>query len=277
MGDWLDKEIPIEWFADLLKLIHYTPNLDWLLLTKRPGNWFERIRKARNWLTTGGDADVAVWLHDWLPNPAVEGGQRRNQQATRSRWSKPGIPPRNVWIGTSVEDQQRADERIPELLKIPARVRFLSVEPMLGPIDFPRAAPCGYYCDHDEFGGGHRPGHGLSGIHWVIFGGESGPKARPCNAEWIRDGVRQCRSAGVAPFVKQLGADPRINMSHEMLASDLDRMNQAIAAAGGSVMTQDEWDRHRCNVPLTLRCRKGGEMSKWPEDLRIREFPTIPA
>ena len=95
------------------------------------------------------------------------------------------LPP-NVWLGASVEDQERADERIPKLLKIPARIRFLSCEPLLGPVDL----------------------RSFGSIDWVIIGGESGPKARVCEVGWIRSLVRQCLETGVAPFVKQLGARP---------------------------------------------------------------------
>jgi len=133
-----------------------------------------------------------------------------------------GFPP-NAWIGTSVEDQRRADERIPHLLRIPARVRFLSCEPLIGPVDFFRG-PMDWGL--------------LTGLHWVIIGGESGPGARPFNIKWAGEIVAQCRAAGVAPFVKQLGARPYDN---------------------------------ECEI--RLRDSKGGDMDEWPADLRIREMP----
>lgn len=204
--DWLDDEVPIEWLADLLGVINDTPNLDWLLLTKRPENFQDRVMGA--WETARCAMDM---LARW------------------KRLSGQAIPPPNVWIGTSVEDQVHADERIPELLKIPAKVRFLSVEPMLGEIDLQYAA----------FNGADSLTK-LEGIHWAIFGGESGKGSRPCAVEWIRDGVMQCRSAGVAPFVKQLGTNPILEPG-----------------------------------PITYPTEdlKGGDMSEWPEDLRVREFP----
>ena len=122
--------------------------------------------------------------------------------------------PKNVWLGTTVEDQQRADERIPHLLAVPAAVRFLSVEPLLGPVDIEPYLPHGCRgCNHpgnllpawnehgrcsECDGTGQEPA-----IDWVIVGGESGPGARPCDVAWIRDVVRQCREAGVAVFLKQ--------------------------------------------------------------------------
>lgn len=94
--------------------------------------------------------------------------------------------PANVWMGTTAEDQRRANERLPVLLTLPAPVRFVSAEPLLEPLDL---TPW------------------LGGLHWVIAGGESNQSApaRPCNPEWIRSIVRQCQAAGVAVFVKQLG------------------------------------------------------------------------
>lgn len=140
----------------LWKLIEETPNLDWLLLTKRPENIAETVPVA------------------WL-----------------------GSPRHNVWLGTSVEDQEMANKRIPELLKVSAVVRFLSCEPLLGPIHLcsPRLGGFIYGC--------------LSaGISWVIVGGESGHGARPMNIAWAIDIIDQCRETGVPVFVKQLGVRP---------------------------------------------------------------------
>lgn len=107
--------------------------------------------------------------------------------------------PRNVWLGTSVEDQQRADERIPALNEIPAKVRFISFEPLLGPI----------VTEPDP--------HNLYGcIHWAIIGGESGPNARRCDVEWIRSLRDQCNDASVAVFIKQLGARPFVDRNGEI-------------------------------------------------------------
>lgn len=162
--DWLDEEIPIEWLADFRQLIYDTPNLDWLLLTKRPENFHRRIDAACEY---------------------------NHGETYQSMWTQ-GEPPDNVWIGASVENQEYADKRIPELLKIPARVRFLSVEPMLGKIDLL------YSCFN-----GVDSLQSMHGINWVIFGGESGPGHRPCDPQWIEDGVSQCIAANVPVFVKQ--------------------------------------------------------------------------
>jgi len=190
LADWLDDEVPIEWLADLLALIHATPNLDWLLLTKRPQNFRERV-------------DAAF--------------QHSHGEGWQSLWTQGEAPP-NVWVGTTVEDQTRADERIPALLEIPARVRFLSCEPLLGPVDLVAAGQ-----DSD---GQYNPRFPV-GIDWVIAGGESGPGCRPMEIEWARSLKDQCQAAGVAFFTKQLGGV----------------------------------SKHR------------GELTDFPEDLRVRQFP----
>lgn len=243
--DWLDEEVPIEWLADFLKLIHDTPNLDWLLLTKRPENWRTRIGHVIEWMTPESAvkwSGVYCMLAGWMT----------------------GRVPANVWIGTSVEDQKRADERLPELLQIRAKVRFLSVEPLLGEIDLGLCHGC-RGCNHpgniimswNEHGRcsvcdgtGQEP----SGIAWIIVGGESGPGARPCNVEWIRSIVRQCQAAGVPCFVKQLGSTA---------VSDDDDCHCPMTDIGKeNVLWKAHW-KHP----------KGGDPAEWPEDLRVREFP----
>lgn len=153
----------------------------------------------------------------------------------------------NIWIGTSVEDQERAQERIPWLQRCSAAVRFLSVEPLLGPVDLnhlwiPVEVKC-WHCGHELNG---EPGRCFCGlvhepeIHWVIVGGESGAGARSCDVEWVREIVRQCREADVAVFVKQLGAKPFMGVK---------------------------------GFGPVIRDKKGGDWNEWPEDLRVREFP----
>lgn len=160
------------WRADLFALIEQTPALDWLLLTKRPEN-----------------------VNGMVPD--------------HWRWPDVGWP-LNVWMGTSVEDQQRADERIPHLLKIPARMRFLSCEPLLGPVDLQALwlpEKC-WHCDEELHGELGRCWCGVchySEIHWVIAGGESGHNARPMHPDWARSLRDQCQVAGIAYHFKQWG------------------------------------------------------------------------
>ncbi len=117
-------------------------------------------------------------------------------QMTRFRWFH-GLPS-TVWIGTTVEDQQRADERIPYMLNVPARVRFLSCEPLLGLVDLDR------YLDGTARGVSWR-GEPTRALGWVIVGGESGPGHRQLNLAHARTLVEQCERAGVPVFFKQVG------------------------------------------------------------------------
>lgn len=178
LGDPFDEEVPIEWLADYLTLIHDTPNLDHLLLTKRPENWNMRATAAMDKM----DSDTAWWLQSW----------------------DEGKPPENVWLGTSVENQEMADKRIPELLKIPAKVRFLSCEPLLSEIDLSMWLPDnGADQDTTAF---HNFKNPEDSIHQVIAGGESGPKRREMKLEWMTSLYGQCKEAGVPFFCKQTSA-----------------------------------------------------------------------
>lgn len=174
-----DRPEIVTWRFELLDLVRKTPHLDWLLLTKRPQNVLRMLGDLD--ITAFAAAHVEDDLIDWL-----------------EEWVD-GRPPSNVWLGTTVEDQQRANERIPALLEVPAVVRFLSCEPLLERVDL---TP---WLDEDKNGFLWRTGNA---VQWVIIGGESGPGARPFMLHWARDLVGQCRGADVAPFVKQLGRRP---------------------------------------------------------------------
>ncbi|MFN3242086.1 MAG: DUF5131 family protein [Planctomycetota bacterium] len=181
----------------------------------------------------------------------------------------------NVWLGVSAEDQATADERIPILLDTPAAVRFVSAEPLLGPIEFEGAAAV------DGSGVGQPY---LEGLDWAIVGGESGPKSRPCDVAWIHSIVEQCGEAGVACFVKQLGAVPFEQAScraDEPQGTDAALMElggpsslrqRAMMATGWTFVTSPDgtscYQRH-----WRLEDRKGGNPEEWPEDLRVREWP----
>jgi protein gp37 len=161
LADVFDNQVPEEWRRDLFWMIRETPNLDWLLLTKRPQN----IRKM-------------------LPDNWADGYS-------------------NVWLGTTVENQEAADRRIPPLLATPARVRFLSCEPLLGPVSLRWMS--GYdYKAHQALGESVGQYDAISGLHWVICGGESGPGARRIEEAWAADLKRQCADAGMAFFMKQM-------------------------------------------------------------------------
>ncbi len=158
LADVFDNEVPDAWRYRLWDLIEATPNLDWLLLTKRIGN-SKKMMKAR-------------WLDYPMPN---------------------------VWLGISVVNQEEADRDIPKLIATPAAIRFLSMEPLLGPVDL--------FTEHFRVFsiGDEMTEPNLPPIDWVIVGGESGPGARPMHPDWARALRDQCAMAGVAFHFKQWG------------------------------------------------------------------------
>jgi hypothetical protein len=145
-----------------------------------------------SWLTCDGLLDLAI------PEELYEAFGMRP-------WSWP-LP--NVWLGTSVEDQPAADTRIPELLACPAAVRFLSVEPLLGPVDLPIYYPPKCDCETCSKTSVLCTASlaRLEGLDWVICGGESGSGRRPMEMAWAESLYRQCKDAGVAYFFKQISA-----------------------------------------------------------------------
>jgi protein gp37 len=181
MTDIFGEWVPDEMIFDLFDAMADAPMQIFQILTKRP----ERL----------------ALLTEWLP------------------WNGLSTLPSNIWIGTSAEDQKRFDTRLIHLIRSNVRVRFLSIEPLLGPINLLQP--------DDSIA------HGL--IHWAIIGGESGPNARPMKLEWVEYILRQCETANIPAFVKQLGS----HWANEAGASH----------------------------------SKGGDPSEWPEILRVRMFP----
>ena len=182
LGDVFDNEVPDVWREELFELIRITPNLDWLLLTKRPQNIVKMVK-----------------LHG-----AIAGNGSR-------------YLPDNVWLGATCENQARANVNVPHLLvtrkELGAKCLFLSVEPMLGSIDLTKLR-----CEIDLGEGmpwldairglvfdGNGDSNSCPHIDWVICGGESGPHARPMHPDWVRGLHNQCAEAGVPFFFKQWG------------------------------------------------------------------------
>lgn len=197
LADVFDAEVDDAWRVDLFEVVRQTPWLDWQLLTKRPENISNAIHRALI-VAEGGDPNDAEWFINNDGNgPETELGQWLND------WTG-DEPPANVWLGTSVEDQDAADKRIPELLKVPAAVRFLSCEPLLGEVSFRWAMWVDHTATMVRYGSvGHLDG--LRGIHWIIVGGESGPGARPMSPVWARRIRDEAKLAGVRLLFKQWG------------------------------------------------------------------------
>jgi protein gp37 len=224
LSDLFHEQIPNEWRVEIFAVMAAARRHTFQILTKRPGPMASLLSRPS--------------FRDAVRDRAM--GKVLRDPAWSWEWPLP-----NVWLGTSVEAQKWADVRIPALLRTPAAVRFLSCEPLLGPVDLtpwlpchcpegPASMPVGCAeCAHPA--NARRSVADATPINWVIVGGESGPGARPMELEWAGDLVEQCQAAGVAVFVKQLG----------------------------SVWARDHWAADS----------KGGDWERWPEDLRVREYP----
>lgn len=199
LADVFDNEADPQWRADLWALIQATPNLDWLLLTKRIGN--VRSMVPLEWLATSlrGPGGAVVHQYGW---------------------------PENVWMGATICNQAEADRDILKLLAVPAAKRFLSMEPLLGPVDLHAA---------------YLPCENADDIDWIIVGGESGANARPMHPDWARSLRDQCEAAGVPMLFKQWGnwraaawfdgPDADNDVGDDFI--DLDRTNHQFLAADG--------------------------------------------
>ena len=206
-GDLFHESVPDEWIDKVFAVMALSPQHTFQVLTKRAGRMREYLastgvnRSHAVWRAMVGEAktiDAGHVLDSWYGGPSA------------SQWPLP-----NVWLGVSAERQIEADERIPDLLATPAAVRFVSLEPLLGPIDLSRieSNPKWQPSITNALNGERRArqGNGSIGcrfdskIDWVIVGGESGKGARPMHPDWARSLRDQCTSAGVPYFFKQWG------------------------------------------------------------------------
>ncbi|OYZ15612.1 MAG: hypothetical protein B7Y35_05970 [Sphingomonadales bacterium 28-64-96] len=223
-GDLFHEAVPDAWIDRQFAVMALTPQHTHMVLTKRP----ERMRAYMTGLGSNvSDGLRLAWRKNAIADAAFDlrgssgpNGERRYPPQHWPEWPLP-----NVWLGTSVEDQRAADERIPHLLATPAAVRFLSCEPLLGPVDL-----------------WMQPGSTI-GLHWVIAGGESGPGARPMHPDWARYLRDQCAAAGVAFHFKQWGewapSDDRNGLTPTHWLDRLGRLyNAADPAAEGRGMVR---------------------------------------
>lgn len=233
MSDLFFEKFTNEEIAAVFGVMASLPRHTFQILTKRA----RRMREWFEWWAALVDDDMGLALEKMF-----EGARDRGA----SKYIPEGSPPLelpwplpNVHIGTSVENQETADERISHVLRVPAAVRFVSYEPALGPVDFTRLRD-----DHLLWSAIERRNPDAVSLDWIIVGGESGPRARPFDVAWARSVVKQCRAAGVAVFCKQLGSKP-VGLP---------------TLSGGTPFPP-------------LKSRKGGDPSEWPEDLRVRQYP----
>jgi protein gp37 len=238
MSDLFHERLEDKDIADAFAVMAASQRHTFQVLTKRH-------RRMREFFMSGGFDDVI--------DAASDLREALNARRVRGRFDAPenlGWPLPNVWLGVSVENQKEADERIPALLETPAAVRFISAEPLLGPVDLKRewireqrgcAGKTNGIHYHDEFCGPR--------LDWVIVGGESGRDARPMDLQWARDVVNVCRGENLPVFVKQLGSKPV------------------------SLNFGPSPDPNVAGPYPVRNSSKGGDPSEWPQELRVREFP----
>ncbi|MBD2437402.1 phage Gp37/Gp68 family protein [Nostoc sp. FACHB-110] len=224
MSDLFHENVPDEWIDKVMAVAAICPQHTFQILTKRPERALEYFTSENRFACIDYQA-YEILRADRAPyyreHPVVK------------------LPLKNVWIGTTVENQAMANKRIPLLLQIPAVIRWLSVEPLLGEIDLREAGMIQrLISDNYEW-------ENISEeISWVVVGGESGSGARPCNLAWMRSLARQCQDAEVPAFVKQLGSRPFYLKCGE-------------------------------KYPYKISDKKGGVITDFPEDLQIRQFPKL--
>ena len=213
MSDLFHESVPDEVIDRVFAVMALCPRHTFQVLTKRS----ERMR----WYLSA-DRPTFVWRA--TRDLGLTEIQRRNRMESHIRRGV-FLPLPNVWLGVSVEDQKRADERIPDLLATPAAVRFLSCEPLLGPVDLTHIEiPMGCRVDvfdalaYDGEQGEADTAQGTATLDWVIVGGESGPGARPMHPDWARSLRDQCAAADVPFFFKQWGTwAPVCEMTEEQI------------------------------------------------------------
>lgn len=224
-SDLFHPGVPDDFIVDVFTVMAVAKQHTFQILTKRPDRMESLLSRMMGPRViefgkhAGSEVEGGPWMRAqmWLALIGRLGYVGANAQGG-IQWPLP-----NVWLGTSTEDQDAADERVPHLLRTPAAVRFLSCEPLLGRVDLTSFLRFG----REWYTGQPR-------LHWVIAGGESGPKARRAEWAWFESLKHQCEEAEVAFFMKQSGRE--------------------LAKEGSPD-------------------KKGGDPAHWPPELRVRDFP----
>lgn len=208
-GDLFAESVPDDWIDRVFAVMALAPQHTFQVLTKR-------ARRMRDYLATRAGDWQTVWPDANPPGSLQISRHEQREIMGGAPWATlqpPSFPLPNVRLGVSAEDQTRADERIPDLLATPAAVRWVSAEPLLGPIDFlgeemngplTNGVPTAEQVANDPTGW-RVIRYGVSRLDWIVAGGESGAGARPMHPAWARSIRDQCVEAGVPFFFKQVG------------------------------------------------------------------------
>lgn len=239
MGDLFHEDVPNEFIDEVFAVMALAGKQTFLVLTKRA----ERMREyfsERKWY----DGDTFTYTRDFFVEGEAQSmyaARHPEERDTVSLWLAVHWPLPNVHLGISCEDQATADERIPPLLDTPAAVRFVSLEPLLGPISLREIQHNGVV-EIDALTGNHGVNRPLAGrselkLDHVIVGGESGPGARPMHPAWVRDLRDQCIEADAAFFFKQWGDYAKKAFAPWPLAGA-----NRVAKKGGRLLDGRTWD-----------------------------------
>lgn len=287
LSDLFHADIPFDYIAAVFGVMASAGQHTCQVLTKRAARMLEFFE----WLEAKAEQAAEVFPDDslaWRRGHVLQAAARKYGVSHKALGVVEQWPLPNVMLGVSAEDQYHADRRIPLLLKCPAAVRWVSAEPLLGPINFDRWLEATVHCsscdarygldqvlpdsgpDPHPHGAdmcaecgsmncmtsdwGYDLHHDGPPLGWVVVGGESGPGARVCEYGWLRHIVQQCQRAEVPVFVKQVGAC----------------YVDAINGVAGARLDVDET---MCSVTKRLKHKKGGDLEEWPDVLKVRQWP----
>lgn len=259
MSDLFHETFPFDYIAAVFGVMAIAPQHTYQVLTKRP----ERAAAFFAWMAKNSDVVSPQYkLTEVLAD--VPGVRLDHIMATLRGVDPTPWPLPNVWIGTSIANQTDVGNNLPWLYRIPATVHFVSAEPLIEALDLRRHLFVG------EEGGIDFSYTPRQWLDWIIVGGESGPDPRPCNVEWIRSIVGQCKAAGVPVFVKQLGANVVSRNDAGFDGEEPSHWPSDTDVEHDPSGFREEYQ----GAPVRIRLsKKGGEMSEWPADLRVREMP----
>lgn len=285
MSDLFHEQLPMETIARVFAVMALCPAHTFQILTKRPKRMRGLLCSELFWQ----DVDRAISTTPFGPHEPASQKSRidRALDLLMEIVERRALP--NAHLGVSVGCQSEADEMIPALLDTPAAARWVSQEPQHGPVVYrdewlhigrcravgpaPERFRCGMPAGH-EGDDGHphtalvptgAPWFGRPALDWIVVGGESGPGARPFDLAWARSTIAQCKEAGTACFVKQMGSKPVGNFCDS-------------CDGRGRVGEGRDWGGicEMCGgvpVQAVLSDRAGADPAEWPSDLRVREFP----
>ena len=254
LADLFHDKIPADFISDVFAVMALTPQHTYQILTKRHGPMRSLLNKQAFWYQVGRKARHLGYSNSRAANHLGDGSNIYDTAQWETRRHLP-----NVWLGVSVEDQKHADLRIPALLETPAAVRWISAEPLLGPVIL-----------RDDWMGADPYRRDEPSLTWVVAGGESGPKARPMHPSWPRSLRDQCQAAGIAFLYKQWGEwwpQPRYNTDDRHHVVMVNGMDRGTPWPGWGLDQPDAEVMERVGKKRAGRLLDGREWNEFPQEV----------